>query len=277
MLENEDVFSVIYPRSSFDFKMKTFGRLDSIANQVQNEGLDHYEFPVFSCLIYLIQHSAGLVLDVGANTGLLSLVAAAANPLVRVVAFEPLKAVRELLNANIMLNAALAPRIAIEPFGLSDKAGTFTFYETINNIGLVTTSSSLELSHASSVGEYKEQFIETLTLDTWMEGMGPSALQVVKIDVEGHEYAVLQGGKKTFAKHRPFITIEVLGKAEREPLDRFINEVEYTDFVIAPTEFRHCVSVRHHPDAWVHLLCPTEKTSAIFQAARYLGLQVAIR
>jgi len=73
----------------------------------------------------LAQQASGLALDIGANTGVFELLAAAANPQLRVCAFEPLESVRELLYENLARNPDLAPRIAVEPFALSRADGSF--------------------------------------------------------------------------------------------------------------------------------------------------------
>jgi FkbM family methyltransferase len=118
------------------------------------------------------------VLDIGANTGVFTLLAAAANPTSRVYAFEPLGTVRELnMWANIALNPGLASRIVVEPFAPSRVNGSFPFFETINDRGFVPTTSSFELELAQQVGEYREWTITTRTLDAWSETIGRAALQ----------------------------------------------------------------------------------------------------
>ncbi|WP_131114132.1 FkbM family methyltransferase [Lichenihabitans psoromatis] len=276
MINLDEPFLILDEESGVSFFFRNADQLDTIATQISRDGLGSYEFPTPAIIIYLAREAGGLFLDVGANTGLLSLVAAAANPLIRVVAFEPLESVRLLLGANVAANPTLAPRITIESIGLSNKAGTSCFYETINDVGLVTTSSSLELSHAESIGVYHEQTIETETLDRWSERLSSLPIRLIKIDVEGHEYAVLEGGQKTIAKNRPYLTIEVLGNAGLESINRFLIEADYIDFAIAPSGLRHCASVAHHFDAWNHLLCPSEKAAQVLRMVRHLGIDMSL-
>ena len=276
----DDLFSfgVAYPSPTelISFVLGNRSRLDHIANLVQAGGLAAYEAPTPGVLISLCRDQPGLMLDIGANTGLFSLLAAAASAELEVVAFEPLAPVRKLLEDNLRLNPDLSRRIRVEPFGLSRSAGSFPFYETINDLGLVTTSSSLELGHAQQAGQYREHRIETRTLDDWAEALADAAIQVVKCDVEGHEHAVIEGGWRTLARHRPFVVIEVLGVVETGIHNRLLDELGYLDFALTPSALRHCTSVRFHPDAWNHLLVPAERAGRVFSLCRQLGLALSL-
>jgi FkbM family methyltransferase len=206
-------FEITIPssRGTTRFVFSNCGNLDHIASFIGNNGLVGYETRTPSVFVCLAQQAPGLMLDIGANTRIFTLLAAAANPGLRVSAFEPLESVRGRLHANIAHNPDLAARIAVEPFALSHANGRFPFFETINDHGLVTTSSSLELEHARQVGEYCKHTIITRTLDDWAETLGPATIALMKIDVEGHEDAVIEGGRKTIDRHRPFIIVEILG------------------------------------------------------------------
>ena len=272
-----DKFEVVHPNLTQGFMFSSSGRLDTIAHSIATAGLATYETPTTDIIIALVKSSSGIVLDVGANTGLFTLVAAAANPLIRVCAFEPLEPVRDLLTTNIALNPVLATRIAVEPFGLSSERGSFDFYETINDFGLITTSSSLEKGHAERVGDsYIKRTIETKTLDEFGDTLGRIEVPFIKIDVEGHEHAVISGGRRFIAKHRPFLTLEVLGEADTGSLDRLLVEGNYMALAMAPTELRHCERLSFHPDAWNHLLCPAEKVDRLFSLCRQTTLQINI-
>ncbi len=277
MGNDDSSFNVSMEGTPVAFRFGSQGGLDHIANLVQQHGLASYEAPFPGLFVALCREGSGTVLDVGANTGLFTLLAAVANPSVQVCAFEPLESVRSLLQANILRNPELAARIAIQPFGLSSTNGSFTFYETINSYGLLSTSSSLELKHVQEIGqEYREQTIETLTLDGWGQRLGPTPVHFMKVDVEGHEHAVIAGGRTFLAQHRPYLTLEVLGSAETGVVDNFLRETEYLDFAMAPDILRQCAMIRHHSDAWNHLMCPAERVGRLLQICRRLNLQVEL-
>jgi FkbM family methyltransferase len=257
-----------------EFRLGDSAHLDYIAGLVRQHGLSAYEAPMPDLMAWLVRLSGGFMLDVGANTGLFTLLAAAANPMIKVCAFEPLASVNALLRANLALNPRLAGQINVYQLGLSNVAGSFDFYETINDHGLVTTSSSLELGHAQQVGEYRKQVITTETMDAWASRLEIGRICLIKIDVEGHEYAVIEGARETIARHRPFMTIEVLGESRVDTINQLLFESSYLDFAITPTALRLCQQIRHHPDGWNHLLCPSEQAALLLQGARELNLRI---
>lgn len=271
-----EAFTASLASKPIEFKFSDSAHLDHIAGLVRQHGLSSYEAPMPDLMAWLVRMLGGYMLDVGANTGLFALLAAAANPTVKVCAFEPLESVSNLLRANLALNQRLASRINVYQIGLSNAAGTFDFYETINDIGLVTTSSSLEIEHAQHVGTYRKQVITTETMDGWAARLTAGRISIIKIDVEGHEYAVIEGARDTIARNRPFITIEVLGESRVDRINELLFEKNYLDFVITPTVLRQCQSIRHHSDGWNHLLCPSDQVGFILQGCRELNLGIEI-
>lgn len=271
-----NAFTATLATKPIAFKLGDSGNLDYIAGLVREHGLSSYEAPMPDLMAWLVRQSSGFMLDVGANTGLFTLLAAAANPTIKVCAFEPLESVSKLLQANLALNPDLTSRINVYQLGLSNSAGTFDFYETINDHGLVTTSSSLELVHAQQVGTYRKQVITTETLDRWVTRLDSGKISIMKIDVEGHEYAVIEGARDTITRHRPFITIEVLGESRVDRIDELLFEKDYVDLVITPSALRQCLTIRHHPDGWNHLLCPAEQLAFLLRGCRELNLRIEL-
>lgn len=272
-----DHFDVRHPRLADPFRFSSPGDLDIVANSVRTEGLASYEAPVIDILIELTRADPGVFLDVGANTGIYTLAVAAAEHSARVIAFEPLESVRDLLRRNVGLNPVLASRITIEPVGLSNETGSFRFYETINDQGFVSTSSSLDIQHVQVVGgEHVERTIRTTTLDDFADALGEKTISLMKIDVEGHEHAVISGGRQTLARHRPILTVEFLGSAESGPIDDLLVRDNYLAFAMAPGELRQRERMMFFEDAWNHLLVPAEKIGQVFAVCRRLGLRLDV-
>src|SRR5690554_2397290 len=122
------------------------------------------------------------IIDVGANYGEMLLGVDLPDD-ARIVAFEPIESVRELLRRSIS-EAGLD--VDLESFAVSDRVGQaeFTFDATWSG------KSSLETSDPDD--ELVSQTVETTTLDEYFEGRELGAT-CVKIDVEGHEASVLRG------------------------------------------------------------------------------------
>jgi len=133
------------------------------------------------------------VLDVGANIGCMTgLMALRAGPAGAVRAFEPHPQVYAELAENAARFASGIAPIQVDRLALSDTAGTTTLYSGdhfAHNHGL-----------ASLVAAPGPSFrVETSTLD---EVLGAGTAAVVKIDVEGNEQQVVNGGLKSLREGR---------------------------------------------------------------------------
>lgn len=271
-----DHFEVRHPRLDRSFHFSADG-LDTVGNTVRDNGLAAYEAPVTDIIIEILRNSPGLFLDVGANTGLYTLAAAAVGPVTRVVAFEPLDSIRQLLQRNLALNPDLTSRITVEPVGLSNANGSFSFYETINDYGFISTSSSLEQRHAAQIGDsYVEREIKTRTLDDFGDTLGNTPISFMKVDVEGHEHAVITGGRRFIKKHRPIFSLEILSLAETGAIDSLLVEADYFAFAMSPDGLRQCEKATFFADAWNHLLVPSEKLAQVFTLCRRLSLAIEL-
>lgn len=258
------------------FEMSDFDGRDYLLNQVAHGGILSYEHPIPSLLIAYLSRNPGTFLDVGANTGLYTLLAAAISRDVEVCAFEPLADIWAKLKSNVDLNPSLAPRIRCIQTALSHTSGRAAFFETVNDMGFLTTSSSLEESHARAVtSQYVVGEVELQTLDGWMENSSVSNPTLVKIDVEGHEAGVVKGADRFFSDHRPLVFIEMLAGADFEYFDRFLTAKHYLNFEIEAFRTTLAPKVRFAPLAWNHALCPAEKIYPFVLAARQAGLEIA--
>ena len=260
------------------FRYSSQGDRDYYAEIVRRNGLATYEAPTPAVIAILMRGSSGCFIDVGAHTGLLSLVAAAAAPNSVVHAFEPLLSARRGLHANLKINPALAPRLRIHDVALSDRDGELTFYETINDRGFLSTSSSIEQSHARNIGrgEVRENHVSAVRLDAWAaDHLSDRPIRLIKIDVESHEHAVLAGGMGLIAKHRPMIIVEVLPGAETGAHTALL-EQGYLNFVIKPNALLQRLHVDYFHGAANHLLCPNERAWEIFTLCRVLWLSLEV-
>ena len=155
---------------------------------------------------YWIQlcRKAKVIIDVGANTGVYSLVAKAVNPNVVVYAFEPLKQMFKKLSDNNDLNQY--DIICVEK-GASDRNGSAIIYETGAEH---VAAASLNAETREYGGLNIETEIRITTMDRFIEENNISKIDLVKIDVETHEPNVLEGYRKYLQIHRPDFLIEVL-------------------------------------------------------------------
>lgn len=131
--------------------------------------------------------------DIGANQGLYSLIAAQ-NPRCRtIIAFEPVPATHALLAANVALNGG-AERTVLHPLAISDSVGEVTISVAAGHTG---TASLAGRESAKPVGgNVTIATINAALLDPLLAGDLP---MFVKIDVEGLEAVVIAELAKTAA------------------------------------------------------------------------------
>jgi FkbM family methyltransferase len=148
----------------------------------------------------------GDMVDVGAYVGLYALAAA---PLAgRVLAFEPNAAAR----ARLERNAAGAANVVVSGKAVSDREGGMRMW--VRGDAAWSTLTEDWLAGASPVE------VEATTLDAEVERVG-LAPAFVKIDVEGHEPAVLRGAAAMIERHRPVVLCEV-GPATAEAVQALL-------------------------------------------------------
>lgn len=139
------------------------------------------------------------VLDVGANIGYYSVMfSKLVGETGKVFAFEPTKFFGTVLRMNLEANGCT--NVAMFKLGLSNKD-----QELIIQIG--DSSASLHVPGKRALRT--EEIIELKTLDGFIEEYKPQKIDFVKVDVDGHEPAFLEGAWKTLERYDPTILIEI--------------------------------------------------------------------
>lgn len=154
---------------------------------------------------YLKSHaqSGGIVLDIGANVGVFSLLMARwVGEAGQVYAFEPAPESLRALHNHVQLNQ-LSERIMVVGQAVSDMVGEATFYAHSYN-----GENSLNSGHRQRVPTARAVRVPVTTVDAFCaaECVAPTLL---KIDIEGFEWHALRGAKETLARYRPNVLVEV--------------------------------------------------------------------
>lgn len=129
----------------------------------------------------------GAFVDVGAHIGLISFGVWARRPDVSVHAFEPHPANADAWRRNRQLSGSTSAHLV--EAGLSDHSGEMRFDGTGDSGG-----------HAITTGGVSS--IRVATLDDYCLEHGVERIDVLKIDVQGHEMEVLRGADRLFADGR---------------------------------------------------------------------------
>jgi FkbM family methyltransferase len=176
---------------------------DSLVDRIR--GGDLYEPEVTRALLRLLQqHETGaLLLDIGANIGLISLNLLSLLPSTRVHAFEPGPRAAELFRRTITMNH-LEDSITLHQQALATSKGSASFM-----LHSSRHSSGDGFLDTGRAGRCRAIEVPTDTLDQWWESAGRPRVDAMKIDTEGAELWVLEGGVNLIKECRPALVLEV--------------------------------------------------------------------
>jgi FkbM family methyltransferase len=177
-------------------------------------GIDYYE-PFTRTVIERLAMRSDFFIDVGANIGFFSLVAGTLNPQLKLVAFEPNPKMFGLLSEHKRLNG-LSTMIA-EPIAVSDSNGTCRLFLNRSDMS-ASLEPDFQATFNPAVGSVS---VQKTTLDSYVQQHGISGSLLLKVDVEGHDKAFLDGAQETVDRLRPDVIIEVLEEFEPVALERF--------------------------------------------------------
>jgi FkbM family methyltransferase len=153
-----------------------------------------------------LAEDASVFFDVGANIGVYSTIGCLASPALVSYAFEPIAENQRLLEKNIMAHQ-LADRVLLQPMAASDRCGRARIH--------LGQSGNHSIDNEQGRGT---RVIDTITLDDFTAEVR-AVPDIVKIDVEGHEGAVLAGAARTLSRHAPTVFVEYIPTAHRDVND----------------------------------------------------------
>jgi FkbM family methyltransferase len=139
-----------------------------------------------------------IVLDFGGNIGLFSLLAAQSNSRVTVDIFEPGPPNLRILEMNRLANPALGERIRVHGEAVGGQNETAQWYFDEANPG----GSSLFGSGNSGVPVRIRSFAKVVRA-------APGPISLVKIDIEGAEYGILENTPPEIWQNIPAISLEL--------------------------------------------------------------------
>lgn len=190
-------------------------------------------------------------IDVGANDG--SYVHYLRRYARRVVAYEPMP------HLAAALRAKFPARVRIEAMALSDDTGSVELRMPLVDGILVEGCSTISFDASATYAGYRSVEVPMARLDDVYQG----DVGFIKIDVEGHEQAVLDGAVETIRRCRPRLLIEIDERLSPGGIDRarsYFTELGYRGFFIhngnlKPME-RFSVERMQRPDNLPNLTAP---------------------
>jgi FkbM family methyltransferase len=173
-----------------------------------------------------------IVLDIGASTGIYTFeLARLVGPSGHVHAIEP----DPPSVARLEKMRKARPNITVHPVGLSDRKGVATLHVPVVRGRRKPTLASLAVPAWRSGVDHMTVTVDLKPLDSVLPADGRS-VSFVKIDVEGHEFAVLRGGTATL-RALPSMLVEIEQRHQetdiRSTFD-LLRKLGYVGYAIGP-------------------------------------------
>ncbi|NES99435.1 MAG: FkbM family methyltransferase [Sphaerospermopsis sp. SIO1G1] len=170
------------------------------------------------------------VIDVGANIGVYTFSAALkVGNTGRVLAVEPFSGCVRCLQETCRINNLSWVKVCAG--AASDKNSTIKLLlHTANELNEVITDNTIEIP----VGSFEE--VPCFTLDSLIEKENIQQVDFLKMDAEGHEMAVLSGGKKLINQFKPVILYENIAGSQGSNIGvaQYLENIGYQLFYYQP-------------------------------------------
>jgi FkbM family methyltransferase len=203
-------------------------RIRHYGYQVENDtfwaGLENGWEPLSISLWMKLVRDSEVIIDVGANTGIYSLIAKTLNPAARVYAFEPILRVYDKLVSNVRLNG-----FEIDSFdaALSNTDGEAVVYDTpAEHVYSVTINKNLNADDVEVIPTN----VKVARLDTFIRQNNVKKIDLIKLDVETHEVEVLEGMGEFLGKFKPTFLIEILNDEVGQKVEEIVKDLDYLYF-----------------------------------------------
>jgi FkbM family methyltransferase len=174
-----------------------------------------------------------VIYDIGSNVGMYSIYAAAVRDC-EVMSFEPSFLNLELLFRNVQTNN-LQDKITIVPLSLSNENQIENFYmQEGDNIwgGAHNSSGSNKSQDGTEMLNFKISSQLALSLDALVEIFRIPNPGHIKIDVDGLESKVLQGGLKTFGNSKSIlIEIDEKNKDQNSEIQGILTKLGFVKLI----------------------------------------------
>tara|TARA_B100002019_G_C21172333_1_gene549124 strand:+ start:58 stop:825 length:768 start_codon:yes stop_codon:yes gene_type:complete len=153
-------------------------------------------------------------LDVGANIGIYSY--HFKNSFENIDAFEPLTEI------SYRLKYFQNECVKVHNCALSNKKGEFQIYIPYLLGKAVASLASLEKRD----GDYKERIVKVDKIDNF----DFKDVDLIKIDVEGHEEYVIEGARNVIKKNMPILIVEIEQRHIKKPIEEVFQSILKLDY-----------------------------------------------
>lgn len=163
--------------------------VEKAASRAQGKGYGSSTITQENKLLHqLLDQAPRLAIDIGGNIGNYTAEIRRRNPSAEIHTFEPSSKNIQILKSRFSSD----PQIKIVPCAVAESAGVFTLYSDTPGSG-GSSLTQRKLDHFNIQFNVQEDVNVIRFEDYWIDQLGRRALDLVKMDIEGHELAALKG------------------------------------------------------------------------------------
>jgi len=171
-------------------------------------------------------------------------------------AFDPEPHVFSWLKQNVQLNGF--SKIKAQNLGLAERSGFLEFIVPAG-VTLPKGSSLTGTEKFEKLGAHSKLKIKCVSLDDYIAENDVQSCDLIKIDVETAEVAVLKGASKTIQKFRPVIVCEVIREQVAKEIEALMSQHGYKLFHLEDSGAKPITNLKPDPLNVNFLFVPAEK------------------
>ncbi len=228
----------------------------------------------------ILAKNANVIFDVGANTGIYSIISAKLNDDAKIFAFEPNPVNVRRFNKNVSLNKI--SNLTLIKSAVGDQLTNLDFTVPKDDSISLVSSAVGDFSKSFFNIEYKTITVEQITIDEFVKTQNIKMLDLIKIDVEYFELNVLKGASKTLKFLSPVILCEIfiyevlagdkpdavlidhVSKTQASDIQIFMNDLGYSFYYVGDRGLLKVDNLLSNPDGGRNYLFSKYKSENIY-------------
>lgn len=222
-------------------------------------GINAFESETISLWTKLVKKS-NVIIDIGANTGIYTMLAASINPKSKLYSFEPLNRIYNILERNIQINRYY-PQVSAFKIALSEFNGIGEMFDLpVEHMYTASLNKNIHKERGQKFEAIIEK-VSVLTLDDFKKIEHVSKIDLIKIDVESHEPSVLKGMMETLRNDSPTMIVEIWNNDIGSKVEEIIKNFPYEYYIIHTNSIVKVPAIQNNnPDKGYlnYLICTRE-------------------